>query len=72
MAPEPRGRRMYETVTVTTSCPSCGEVIELVVDTSIPNQEYTEDCPVCCRPMVLRVEVGTDGMPAVDARREDE
>ena len=34
------------------NCPSCGEAVVLAVDTSAGDeQEYTEDCAVCCRPM---------------------
>jgi hypothetical protein len=33
-------------------CPSCGESIAIDVDTSAGDeQEYVEDCAVCCRPM---------------------
>lgn len=33
-------------------CPSCGEPFALSVDTSAGGeQEYVEDCPVCCRPI---------------------
>jgi len=33
-------------------CPSCGEAVALAVDTSAGDeQEHTEDCAVCCRPM---------------------
>lgn len=32
-------------------CPYCGEAIQIVVDCSIPEQEYIEDCQVCCRPI---------------------
>ena len=38
-------------------CPYCGESIEIVVDASIPQQEYIEDCQVCCRPITLRIEI---------------
>ena len=38
-------------------CPYCGETIEIFVDTSIPAQQYIEDCQVCCRPMTVRAEV---------------
>jgi hypothetical protein len=34
------------------NCPSCGEAVALDVDTSAGDeQEYVEDCAVCCRPM---------------------
>jgi hypothetical protein len=35
-------------------CPHCAEVIELVIDPSA-DQEYIEDCQVCCCPMIVRV-----------------
>ena len=38
-------------------CPHCGEVIELLIDTSVSTQEYIEDCQVCCCPMLIKVEV---------------
>jgi hypothetical protein len=41
---------MMEEVLV--DCPTCGESIAFEVDTFAgEEQEYTEDCPVCCRPM---------------------
>ena len=43
-------------------CNSCGEEIEIPVDPSAgARQEYVEDCPVCCRPNVIRVEFDEDG-----------
>ncbi|MFT4045722.1 MAG: CPXCG motif-containing cysteine-rich protein [Solimonas sp.] len=51
---------MLEEVTVT--CPACWEEIALEIDLSGGDRQvYTEDCPVCCRPMTVRVEVGEDG-----------
>ena len=38
-------------------CPYCGESIEIVVDESAGSAAYVEDCPVCCRPMQVTVEV---------------
>jgi Cysteine-rich CPXCG len=35
------------------TCPHCGETINLTLDLSEPEQSYIEDCPVCCRPMVV-------------------
>lgn len=35
------------------SCPHCGETIDLTLDLSIPEQSYIEDCPVCCKPMLV-------------------
>lgn len=38
-------------------CLSCGEPFTLSVDTTGGrDQSYVEDCPVCCRPMQIRVQ----------------
>ena len=53
-------------------CPYCGEAIEILLDGSAGSQHYVEDCQVCCRPIVLSVELDDDGEPSVRASREDE
>jgi len=53
-------------------CPYCGESITILVDDSLPEQEYVEDCHVCCRPIVLNVTFDTDGDAAVIATAENE
>ena len=53
------------------ACPSCGEEIVVPIDVSAgEEQEYTEDCPVCCAPVQLRVRVTTDGDVTIAARSE--
>ena len=52
-------------------CPYCGERIEIVVDTSVDEQEYIEDCSVCCRPIQLRVSIAVDDVLLV-ARDEND
>ncbi len=37
-------------VSETIQCPYCGQSFGLVIDTSTPNQRFTTDCEVCCRP----------------------
>jgi hypothetical protein len=45
---------MIEEATV--ECASCGEAFALSIDTTGGGvQDYVEDCPVCCRPMEIRV-----------------
>ncbi|MDH3984047.1 MAG: CPXCG motif-containing cysteine-rich protein [Gammaproteobacteria bacterium] len=56
----------------TISCPYCGEHIDILVDGSLPEQEYVEDCEVCCRPILLSVVVDVDGDAVVVARSENE
>lgn len=53
-------------------CPYCGETISVLVDDSLPEQRYVEDCQVCCRPIVLDVKVDADGDIAVLAQVENE
>jgi hypothetical protein len=36
-----------------TTCPHCGETISVTLDLSVAEQSYIEDCPVCCKPMVI-------------------
>lgn len=51
------------------SCPYCGELIRILVDPSELGDEYTEDCQVCCRPIIMRADP-MDGSVAV--RCEDD
>ena len=52
-------------------CDACGEEIVIPVDlTQGSLQHYTEDCPVCCRPSVIHVEVDPDGEVRVWAEPE--
>ena len=56
----------------TLSCPYCGEVISILVDDSLAQQSYVEDCQVCCRPIVLDVTIDGEGDAHVAARPENE
>lgn len=53
-------------------CPCCDEPISVLVDDSVPEQSYTEDCQVCCRPIVLDIHMDGDGAIVVSARAENE
>jgi hypothetical protein len=37
------------------TCPHCGELFPLLVDTSQREQYLIEDCSVCCRPISLTI-----------------
>ena len=53
-------------------CPVCGEMSEVSVDpTGGALQEYTEDCPVCCRPWTVRVTLDDGGDPDVSVSAEN-
>lgn len=53
-------------------CPYCGARISILVDHSIAEQSYVEDCEVCCQPLELAVKVDDDDRVRLDARRGDE
>ena len=38
-------------------CPYCGETIEILIDGSQEQQQYIEDCSVCCQPINFAVAV---------------
>lgn len=59
-------------VTVSRVCPYCGESIDLLIDTSVGEQRYVEDCHVCCRPMVVVVGVDEAGTLSLTLRSENE
>ena len=43
-------------------CDACGEEIVIPIDFSAgARQRYVEDCPVCCRPNVVYLEIDVEG-----------
>jgi hypothetical protein len=54
-------------------CPYCGETFETTVDASAGEQDYVEDCQVCCRPIQLRITLDHAGrLRELQARRDDD
>lgn len=57
----------------TVDCPYCGERFGTAIDGSAGDQEYIEDCRVCCQPIVIQIQVDEEGtLLSLSARREDE
>ena len=52
-------------------CPYCGESIRVILDCSVPQQHYIEDCQVCCRPIEFDVIVDQEGEPSVSVSTEN-
>lgn len=53
-------------------CPYCGEISEIGLDPgSGTEQEYVEDCPVCCRPWRVRLRYDDKGTAEVSLEAED-
>ena len=51
-------------------CPFCGETFSTAVDCSENEQTYVEDCYVCCRPIVFRVQCEDGALVSVTTGRE--
>ena len=52
-------------------CPYCNESLDVVVEASVHEQEYIEDCQVCCRPITYRVRVEPDEIRVEVATEND-
>lgn len=53
-------------------CPYCGEGVAIGLDPgSGAQQEYVEDCQVCCQPWRVVVTYGRDGSAAVSVTALD-
>lgn len=53
-------------------CPYCGETIEVLIDCSVEEQSYIEDCQVCCCPINFDVTIDQDGESTVYVSSENE
>ena len=53
-------------------CPYCGERIAVLLDPSVPHQNYIEDCQVCCRPIIFDVTVADGDEVTVFVSHEGE
>ncbi|MEO6067576.1 MAG: CPXCG motif-containing cysteine-rich protein [Gemmatimonadales bacterium] len=54
-------------------CPYCGETVEIALDPGGgPEQEYVEDCHVCCRPWQVRVTYNDSGTAEVEVEAGDD
>lgn len=61
---------MLETIVI--ACPYCGERFQALADVSAGDADYVEDCPVCCRPIAMHLQLGADGaVVTLDADRDD-
>lgn len=36
-------------------CPYCGEMFTTLIDCSVSEQSYIEDCEICCRPINFQI-----------------
>lgn len=53
------------------ACPYCGAEVTITVEvTAGRRQAFSYDCEVCCRPIVIRLEVGLGGVTSFRAEHE--
>jgi hypothetical protein len=50
------------------TCPYCWQRISFVLDPSVTEQTYVEDCEVCCRPIEVRYAVEEGEVSEFEAR----
>lgn len=55
----------------TIQCPYCWEYQELAVDPGTDNQEYVEDCQVCCQPILVHISFDEHRQLTVTASAEN-
>lgn len=49
------------------TCPYCWQRISMLLDLSVPEQAYVEDCEVCCRPLRIHYAVEDETLVAFEA-----
>ncbi|WP_159517726.1 CPXCG motif-containing cysteine-rich protein [Sunxiuqinia indica] len=57
--------------THTIQCPYCWQNIPVTIDRSQGESELTEDCPVCCNPVLIKIQIGPGGEIDVQAQPEN-
>lgn len=56
----------------TIMCPYCGEFFTVVIDCSVAEQQYIEDCEVCCSPIEFYVTVNSNDSYELSVHAENE
>jgi transcription elongation factor Elf1 len=49
-------------------CPYCWSQVSILVDLSIPEQSYIEDCERCCNPVQFLIEIVKQEITFFDAQ----
>jgi len=51
------------------TCPHCWQQISMLIDNSISEQSFIEDCEVCCNPLELNVEFNDKELSSFDVKQ---
>jgi hypothetical protein len=54
------------------ACPYCGEQQTVLIDCSEEEQQYIEDCQVCCKPIVFKIQIAMNGDVLVSVHPEND
>jgi endogenous inhibitor of DNA gyrase (YacG/DUF329 family) len=57
---------------VEVACPYCGEAGAVAARAEDGDEEFVQDCPVCCRPWRVRIRFRPDGSADVSVDAEGE
>jgi hypothetical protein len=52
------------------TCPFCGESLTILLDLSLPEQDYIEDCQVCCRPIRIAYSSEAGVLTSLEAQQD--
>ena len=50
------------------TCPYCWQTISMVLDMSVAEQTYVEDCEVCCQPIEITYALEDETLTGFEAR----
>ncbi len=53
-------------------CPYCGEIIKVLIEPSDADQQYIEDCQVCCKPINFIIAESVNGELLVNVYSDDD
>lgn len=55
------------------TCPYCAEQISVLLDPSVQNQTYVEDCEVCCNPIRISfmIDAAEEAVTSFEAQQMD-
>ena len=53
-------------------CPYCWETISMLLDSSVRDQMYIEDCEVCCRPIKVTVNFDKNELVSFSGTSDEE
>jgi len=53
------------------TCPHCWESLTIMLDLSVPAQDYIEDCQVCCQPIRIAYTCADGELLSISAEQSD-